>query len=177
MHQLWETQSWCRTILKCELGIFTFKVLYLVMFTFILLSNFWNYIYFYICILFIFILLLIIIKCCSYIKAKETYNAFMVPCEKKQNSFLCFFNNENLVIFSAPSKFPVKSICYILLLKRHQVLVIYLYLLQLTYNVLWNRDNLAKCQLYNYLLDHFQPFDCSHMFLIIFIGLSNKVSS
>ena len=49
------------------------------------------------------------------------------------------------------------------------MLVVYLNLLLLTYNVLRNRDNLINNQLCNYPLDQLQFFECYHKFLNHFV--------
>ena len=58
-----------------------------------------------------------------------------------------------------------------------QLLVLFVYVnqLQLTYNVLWNKDNLISCQLCNHHLDQLSFFECYHMSSYhFFTGWSKK---
>ena len=52
-----------------------------------------------------------------------------------------------------------------MLLDQHQALAVYLNLLQLAHNLLWNMDNLLYNQLCNHLLYQLQLFECYHLFL------------
>ena len=52
-----------------------------------------------------------------------------------------------------------------MLLDQHQALAVYLNLLQLAHNLLWNMDNLLNNQLFNHLLHQLQLFECYHLFL------------
>ena len=89
-----------------------------------------------------------------------TLSQFLV----KSNSFFCFFNNKNIAAHSARSRFPIKLI-FCVASDQQKAFVVYLNLLQLAYNFIWNRDNLANNQLCNHFLDQLQFFECYHMLL------------
>ena len=81
---------------------------------------------------------------------------------------------KNFVEVSSFSRFSVKLFFFILILDQHLVLVVYLNLLLLTYNVLRNRDNLINNQLCNHPLDQLQFFECYHKFLNHFVLADQK---
>ena len=74
------------------------------------------------------------------------------------------------MVFPALSKFPIKLFVG-LLLDQHQVLAVYLNLWLSSYNILWNKNNLAHKWLCNQLIDQSQFFACYHMLLDHFCWL------
>ena len=74
----------------------------------------------------------------------------------KLDSLKCFVNS---------FRFPVKLICCIAFRSASSFLFIYLNLLQLAYNIYWNRDDLVNKQLCNHHLNQWQFSECYHMFL------------
>ena len=74
---------------------------------------------------------------------------------------------KNIFVLPIWSRFPI--------LDRHLVFLVYLDLLQSTYNILWNMDNLVNNQLYNHRIDQLQFFEYYHIFLNhAFTGWSKK---
>ena len=72
---------------------------------------------------------------------------------------------KNIVILDW-SRFPVKLL----------LLVVYLNLSLLSYNDLWNNDNLAENLLCN-LFEYLQSFECYHMFFLYCLLVDQKASS
>ena len=64
-----------------------------------------------------------------------------------------------------------------LIYEQHLVLVVYLNLLQPSYNFLWNKNNLIKNQLCNHLLDQWQFFKNFHVLFYYFLLVDQKFFS
>ena len=114
----------------------------------------------------------------SYFILKEKIkleNTFTVPCEKSKTVSFVSSIMKKIIVFPFWSKFAEKLILYaVLLLNQHQVHLVYLNLLQLTYNALWNRDNLINNQLCNHLLDLLQCFWMLYLLISLLTGWSQK---
>ena len=74
------------------------------------------------------------------------------------------------MVFPALSKFPIKLFID-LLLDQHQVLAAYSNLWLSSYNILWNKNNLAHKWLCNQFINQSQFFACYHMLLDHFCWL------
>ena len=79
----------------------------------------------------------------------------------------------NIAVCPAWSILSVKLI-YCIALEQHQVLLIYLNLLLLSYSIFWNKNNWPNKQLYNHVFDQLQSFECFSMFSYRFLLVDQK---